>query len=186
MKRSAWGRPLAMALGVHGAIALALSAREPARWVGAGREPTQIQVVSIGLAPPSSGLALARGETETSHAPATSPAREAPALSNSLGTPSSLANLAEGIRARTAEKLVLPAAPPGSLIRAGGEVTLRLVLSATGALTALEVERPSGVAALDQAARQAVQAAAPFTEAVQKVPGYPGGEFRLPIRFQRR
>ena len=67
---------------------------------------------------------------------------------------------------------------------ASGTVTVRLVVTAAGALTGVSVAKSSGNPALDAAAVAAVQGAGAFPPAPA---GLPGGShsFTLPMRFQR-
>lgn len=84
------------------------------------------------------------------------------------------------IKARVERRKAYPAAAHG----ATGSATVRLTVAASGALLGVSIATSSGHAALDQAAVQAVQAAAPFDAAPQGVPA--GNQtFALRLRFQR-
>lgn len=84
------------------------------------------------------------------------------------------------IKARVERRKAFPPAARG----ATGSATLRLTVAASGALLGVGIATSSGNTALDQAALQAVQGAAPFPAAPQGVP--PGNQtFTLRLRFQR-
>ncbi|MCI1005071.1 energy transducer TonB [Herbaspirillum sp. C7C8] len=130
------------------------------------------------LAPPVAAVTAPAASASSSSAPAAASAAAAPVAA--VSRPSSPPVITSGVQYLTAPQPVYPAAAR----RRGdeGEVLLRVLINAQGSVEQIALEKSSGIASLDQAARVAVAQARfqPYVEQGRAQSAY----VVVPIKFQ--